>query len=115
MNKLRSELGPDAIILNTRTIKQKGFFGFLKKPMVEITAAFEEKDLISRRTPVDNNWSKFNNEIQDLKNMIEEFSTSKVENTNEFPKELEKYKMQLISKGVEYSTATLIIRELMIK
>ena len=112
MNKLRSELGPDAIILNTRTIKQKGFFGFLKKPMVEITAAFEEKDLISRRTPVDNNWSKFNNEIQDLKNMIEEFSTSKVENTNEFPKELEKYKMQLISKGVEYSTATLIIREL---
>ena len=41
MNKLKKELGSEAIILSTRTIKQKGLLGFLKKPMVEITAAYE--------------------------------------------------------------------------
>ncbi len=112
MTKLKSELGPDAIILSTKTIKQKGFLGFFKKPMVEITAAFEEKDLISRKIPMDNHWSELNNEIQDLKNMIEEFSRNTIEKKAIIPKELEKYKMQLINKGVEYSTATLIIREL---
>lgn len=108
MTKLKNEIGPDAIILNTRTIKQKGFFGFFKKPIVEITAAFEEKDIIS----VDNKWSELNKEIQDLKNMIEKFPVDSADNRNPLPRELEEYKSQLIASGVEYSTATLIIREL---
>ncbi|MDL2273059.1 flagellar biosynthesis protein FlhF [Oscillospiraceae bacterium OttesenSCG-928-G22] len=41
MKKVREELGLDAVILNTRHIKRKGFFGFLKKPMVEVVAAYE--------------------------------------------------------------------------
>ena len=44
MNKVRSELGRDAFILNTRKIKRKGFFGFLKKPLVEIVAAYENPE-----------------------------------------------------------------------
>lgn len=42
MNKLRVELGPEAIILHTRKIKKSGVFTFLKKPLVEIVAAIDE-------------------------------------------------------------------------
>jgi flagellar biosynthesis protein FlhF len=45
MNKVRSELGRDAFILNTRKLKRKGFFGFLKKPLIEIVAAYENPSL----------------------------------------------------------------------
>lgn len=112
MTKLKNDVGSDAVILNTRTIKPKGFFGFFKKPIVEITAAFEENNLVSRKTSYDEKWTKINNEIEDLKNMMEEISVNVVEKTTKIPKELEKYQMKLIEKGVEYSIATSIIREL---
>ncbi len=112
MIKLKSELGQDAIILNTRTIKQKGFFGLFKKPIVEITAAFEEKDLVSKKSNIDNRWLEISNEIQDIKNMIKDFPTATIEETNKIPKRLDYYKNLLVSEGVEYSTATLIIREI---
>ena len=47
MAKMKTELGPDAVILNTRTIRQKGFLGFFKKPVVEITAAYKKRNNIS--------------------------------------------------------------------
>lgn len=112
MTKLKNELGQDAIILNTRTIKQKGFFGIFKKPIVEITAAFEEKDLISKNKNSANKLREINNEIQDLKKMIGELSTSTNKEIIKIPKQLNDYKTQLINKGVEYSTATLIIGEI---
>jgi flagellar biosynthesis protein FlhF len=40
--KVKSELGIDAVILNSRKIKQPGFFGFLKKNIVEVVAAIDE-------------------------------------------------------------------------
>jgi len=49
MNKVRSELGRDAVILNTRKIKRTGLFGFLKKPLVEIVAAYEPSE---SRSPI---------------------------------------------------------------
>lgn len=112
MTKLKSELGQDAIVLNTRTIRQKGFLGLFKKPIVEVTAAFEEKDLISKKTNTDNKWLEISNEIQDIKNLIEDFSTNTMEITNKIPRRLDHYKNILIDEGVEYSTATLIIREI---
>ena len=47
MLKLKMELGPDAVVLNTKTIRPKGLFRYFKKPLVEITAAFEDKDLLN--------------------------------------------------------------------
>ncbi len=44
MEKVRQELGRDAVILNTRTIRRKGFWGFLQKPLVEVVAAYEKKE-----------------------------------------------------------------------
>ncbi|NLY42478.1 MAG: flagellar biosynthesis protein FlhF [Clostridiaceae bacterium] len=40
--KVRMDLGSDAIILNTRKIRQKGIKGFFYKPVVEVLAAIDE-------------------------------------------------------------------------
>ncbi len=42
LNLVRSELGSNAIILYQRRVRPKGFFGFLKKPIIEVVAAREE-------------------------------------------------------------------------
>ncbi|MBU5469650.1 flagellar biosynthesis protein FlhF [Falcatimonas sp. MSJ-15] len=39
----KDELGPDAVVLNIKTMKQRGVFRMFKKDFVEITAAVEEK------------------------------------------------------------------------
>lgn len=41
MEQIRNELGRDAFILNTRKIKRKGLLGFVRKPLVEVVAAYE--------------------------------------------------------------------------
>lgn len=44
--KAKEELGPQAVVLNVKTIKQRGIMRFFKKDTVEITAALEEKEFI---------------------------------------------------------------------
>lgn len=38
---IKADLGPDAVILDTRSVRKNGPFGFLEKPIIEITAAIE--------------------------------------------------------------------------
>lgn len=38
----REELGPDAIVMNVKTIKPRGIFAFFKKSRVELTAAIDD-------------------------------------------------------------------------
>lgn len=42
--KAKEELGPNAVVLNVRTMKQRGLAKLFKKDFVEITAALEEKE-----------------------------------------------------------------------
>ncbi len=42
--KAKEELGPNAVVLNVRSMKQRGLAKLFKKDYVEITAALEEKD-----------------------------------------------------------------------
>lgn len=55
MIKIRSELGRDAVILNTRKIKKQGIKGFFSKPLVEVVAAIdkeeERKPIIKKEEP----------------------------------------------------------------
>jgi len=44
----RKEMGPDAIILNSRQVKKGGFFGFFAKSRVEITVALDDDLRINR-------------------------------------------------------------------
>ena len=38
----KEDLGPDAIVMNVKTIKSGGFFGLFKKARVELTAAIDD-------------------------------------------------------------------------
>lgn len=40
--KVKMDLGNEAVILNTRKVRQKGFFKIFSKPMVEVLAAIDE-------------------------------------------------------------------------
>jgi flagellar biosynthesis protein FlhF len=51
MIKIKSELGIDAVILNTRKIKTGGFFRFFKKPLLEVVAAIDEPIVSSQVEP----------------------------------------------------------------
>jgi flagellar biosynthesis protein FlhF len=44
IQKVRAELGSDALILNTRKVKKKGLPGIFGKPVVEVLAAIDEYD-----------------------------------------------------------------------
>lgn len=49
--KVKMDLGSDAIILNTRKIRQKGFFKMFSKPLVEVLASVDDNyGTNSRRT-----------------------------------------------------------------
>jgi flagellar biosynthesis protein FlhF len=41
-NKIKVELGDEAIIINTRKIRRKGITNFFKKPLIEATAVIDE-------------------------------------------------------------------------
>ena len=41
--RVKSELGSDALIINTKKVRQKGFMGYFKKPMTEVMAAVDEQ------------------------------------------------------------------------
>lgn len=43
--KAKAEFGDDAVIMNVRVIKPKGFFSFLKSPSYEVTAAVKQKEI----------------------------------------------------------------------
>lgn len=42
--KAKEELGSNAVVLNVKTLKQRGIFRLFRKDVVEITAALEEKE-----------------------------------------------------------------------
>lgn len=44
--KAREELGSTAVVLNIKSIKQRGLARLFKKDAVEVTAALEEKDIV---------------------------------------------------------------------
>jgi len=84
MQQIRSDFGPDAVILNTKEVMHGGFLGFFKKKKLEVVAALDPKPL--KPTPVIDPNIKFDNkktkvrsaneqpilqEIQQLKKLIQ--------------------------------------------
>ncbi|HLR41063.1 MAG TPA: flagellar biosynthesis protein FlhF [Virgibacillus sp.] len=50
MSKIRKELGPDAVILNSKEIKRGGFFGFFEKRNIEVVAALDPEPINPKST-----------------------------------------------------------------
>ena len=51
LHKVKSDLGRDAIILNTRKIKKPGLLGFFSKPLVEVVATIDSDGAPSSKYP----------------------------------------------------------------
>jgi len=69
----RRELGPNVVVMNMRTVKQKGFFSFLKAPLVEVTVALEEENergatrqMVKPEPPVSNDVREAVNKVSSL-------------------------------------------------
>ncbi|KPU28199.1 flagellar biosynthesis protein FlhF [Caloranaerobacter sp. TR13] len=132
MDKVKRELGTEAVILHIRKIKQTGFFGFFKKPLIEVVAAVDEnydvKNVMVNQTNkskgVNNNIKSFddetnnvqkelNKEIKKLRQLMEDMimSTDKKEKSN-FSEKLIVYKHILIERGVEEYIANEILKKI---
>ena len=47
IERIKRELGSEAVILSTKELKKKGFKRFFTKPKIEIIAAYDDKYEIS--------------------------------------------------------------------
>ena len=47
IDKAKTEFGSNAVIMNVKEIKPKGFFGMFKSPTYEVTAAMDEKNQVT--------------------------------------------------------------------
>lgn len=102
MLKLKRELGPDAVVLNTKTIRAKGILNYFKRPLVEITAAYEEKDVLGRKS-IDKYDDKLNNINQELIELKKAMNGLPVETLkdNGVPIMLEKFQNRMMNNGME--------------
>ncbi|HQD28515.1 flagellar biosynthesis protein FlhF [Acetivibrio saccincola] len=67
MLKVKMDLGSEAVILNTRKIRQRGFLKFMSKPMIEVLAAIDEYPGVKSNTTSyssnDKNWNSNNEPV----------------------------------------------------
>ncbi len=78
MQKVKSDLGRDAIILNTRKIKRKGLIGFFIKPLIEVVATIDN-DISTSTKP---------NRQHDIRPVVYPVKEEYSNGTNSFIKEL---------------------------
>ncbi len=119
MIKVKNELGPDAVILQTRRVRRGGFLGIGSKVYIEVTAINEERNdgfkSASHQTDVLRESSlQLKTELSDirrtLKNVSEKLST--LHTMGNFPEPFEHIYVRLIELGLRSSEADSIVNEI---
>lgn len=124
MQQIRTKLGKDAVILQSKEIKGRGFFGLFRKPRVEVIAALDPQPIEPKRKELKNrkkvipqeflkqtelNDPKQQNivsEIKHLRKMLEQQNTTNIDQFSQSYQLLYDY---LIDQEVTQSTAYEII------
>ncbi|KXG77630.1 Flagellar biosynthesis protein FlhF [Fervidicola ferrireducens] len=113
--KVKSELGKDAIILQTRQIKKGGILGFFSKPKVEVIAASDivqapkpQLKPISYEMPVRENSRELEdikNEINEVKDLLKSLSAREIyrKSLGDLPPPLDEVYKELSSAELEQS------------
>lgn len=116
MQKLKYKLGPDAVVLSTKSIRRKGILKYFKKPLIEITAAYEEKDILRNNfNDLSNNKTSQINQInKDLLEIKESIKNIPFKNSkNELLSlNLKRYNNILISNGVNPKVSFKILKKI---
>lgn len=87
MEKIRKELGEDAVILVSKNISTGGFFGLFAKKKIEVIAAVDERQKkVKTRTPASKQVGQQNEalltEIRELKKELKQMKKQSIENNN---------------------------------
>ncbi len=77
MDKIRVELGKDAVILSTRKIKKGGFLGIGGKTYLEVTAAAEEKTRGPQPNPQTRNVSAYSSTSSSSASQVNQYDDEK--------------------------------------
>lgn len=132
MDKVKRELGTEAVILHTRKIKQTGFLSFLKKPLIEVVAAIDEnyetKNITNYQMYKNKNINYYNKpfndeannaqndlkkEIKKLRQLMEGMLVNSIKNErSNLSEKLMVYKQILIERGVEEYIADEILNKI---
>lgn len=85
MKRIRSELGNNAIILNSRVIQTNGFLGFFKKRSIEVIAALDDKPTervgqmaVNKRRDKETPVATFHTQVENYSDNKEEQETEKL-------------------------------------
>ncbi|WP_373896033.1 flagellar biosynthesis protein FlhF [Virgibacillus natechei] len=112
MNQIRKELGPEAVILNSREVSKGGFLGLFKKKGIEIIAALDPEPLRTKTNKSMNvNTQTLNGEASPMKNnnteVLDEWKQLKkiitcptLPNENNYPTEYQIVYQQLLEQEV---------------
>lgn len=107
MQKIRYDLGSNAIIVSQRKIRRKGLIGFFCKKIVEVTAAIESDKKYEEikvepvtNTPIINNQIKSKDEINSNGEILREIKkiNEKINNLNNNKEEIENTKIKIKTK-----------------
>ncbi|WP_026675858.1 flagellar biosynthesis protein FlhF [Fictibacillus gelatini] len=116
MKTIRSDLGKEAIILNSRQIQTGGFLGFFKKTSVEVIAALDPEPIQKASRPGQKNGSpsqemirhqqaneheELTKEIRQLKQMVQTMSFHQAKTKHH--ESIQKWKMFFEEQGVSSS------------
>ena len=75
----RRELGPNVVVMNVRTVKQKGFFSFLKAPLAEVTVALEEEPERGATRQIVNPAPPVSDSVRDAVNQVSSLVNADIE------------------------------------
>lgn len=119
MGKVKRELGPEAVILQTREFREGGFLGLFGKLRVEITAAIEEKPVIAHKEPEVNQVSDvkektggLQEEIISMRRMLEKMNQRMEglgEEKGDWPAILQRWADHLQGRGINENLVKLLI------
>ncbi|SDN28621.1 flagellar biosynthesis protein FlhF [Alkalicoccus daliensis] len=110
MSKVRSEMGQDAVILNSKNVETGGFLGFFAKNYVEVIAAIDpDAGKPVPKPPVNKTINKIpaadnlemKKEIEELRSVVERISSNNQVSVSEYPKALEEIHAVLKSQEVK--------------
>lgn len=126
MQQIRTQLGKDAVILQSKEVKSGGLFGIFKKPRVEVVAALDpqpivrqqekpksrkirQEDLFNRSHLHDTNQQNIVSEIKHLRKMLEQQNSA---NDQSFTQSYQLFYDYLINQEVEQETAQQMIQQI---
>ncbi|MDP4093816.1 MAG: flagellar biosynthesis protein FlhF [Bacillota bacterium] len=89
--KVKMDLGNDAVILNTRKVRQKGLFNMFAKPMVEVLAAIDDDYGAAKERVVKQKEEQPKAVVREIPNPVKEEQTAAVAQS-QAPEEPEKSK-----------------------